>query len=122
MPQPRRRKARAGLEVQVKAGRVHVLAAMGEAHRDMGFVRALIGGKPRIAVDAEQRPSRAAWISHEMRADIVQQRCKIRDKAQRRCVRVRQIFLFVSQEPFALVVALQTGEDWDDFARYRTCL
>ena len=57
VPQSGRSETAAGLKVKIEAGRVNVFffAAMGESHGDVGFVRPLVVGEPRVAVDAKHR-------------------------------------------------------------------
>src|SRR5262252_8397829 len=93
--------------MQIETGRMDVFAAVRKLHGDMSFVRALVGRKPGVAVDAEKRSSRRPGIAHQIRSDLVQGRCEIGDEADRGFVGYSLILFLVRLKPFAIVVALE---------------
>lgn len=110
MPQAGRGETSAGLKVEIKAGRVDIFAAMGEAHGDMRFVRTLVMGESRVTVDAKHGASRGAGIGDEMRRKFRQGYCKVGDETQDRLAHARFPFVLVGLEPLALIVALEATE------------
>src|SRR5579864_7874492 len=101
--------------MQIKAGGVHIFAAMRKAHGEVRFVGTLVGGKSHIAINAEQRSAGAARVGRQMRRDLVQRACEIRNELQRGLAEMALIFFFVREEPVAVVVALQAGEETEEF-------
>ena len=71
MPEPRGCETSAGFEMKIEAGRMYILAAMGEAHRDVCFVGPFIVGESRVAVDAEHRTARPAGIGDQIGRELI---------------------------------------------------
>src|SRR5260370_40276797 len=66
MPQARCGETSTRFKMEIKAGRVNVLASMGKAHGDVSFLRTLVMGKSRVAIDAKHRAARGAGVGHEI--------------------------------------------------------
>src|SRR5579864_8751899 len=107
MPKSACPEATAWLKVKIKAWRMHVFAAMRKPHGDVRLIRSLVGGKARIAIDAKQRSARRTWICHQVRSDFRQKWRKVADKANGRVAGILLVFIFVSEKPFAFIVAFE---------------
>ena len=81
----------------------------------MRLVWTLVGGESGVPVNTEQRSAGAARVGKKMRRDLVQRACAIRDELQRWLANMALIFIFVREEPVTIVVALQTGEEAEEF-------
>jgi len=110
MPQARRGETSTGLKVEIKAGRVNVLASMGKPHGDMCFIRTFVMGKSRVAIDAKHGAARWPGIGNQMRRNLGQRRGEVGDEAQDRLADRGFPFFFVRQKPVAIVVALEAGQ------------
>lgn len=53
MPKTAGGETSAGLQVQIKSGRVNIFSRVGEAHGDVRFVGALVVRETRVAINAE---------------------------------------------------------------------
>ena len=60
-------------------------------------------------------PRDGARIGDQMRRDLVQRRSEIGDELQRWLADAGLVFVFVGQEPVAIVVALQASEEAEEF-------
>jgi len=72
VPEAGRGETSTGLEVEIKAGRVNVFAAMGKAHGDVRFVWAFVVGESRVAVNAKHGATRGAGVGDEIRCNFGQ--------------------------------------------------
>ena len=108
MPDSCCREAVFGFEVQVKHGRMGILAAgMMKMNADMGLEGALVCGEPNVAINAKQRTTCRPSVGEEVGTQFVKVRCKIVDEQERGFDHQLVISPLVLGEPFAAVVALQ---------------
>ncbi len=114
MPQAGGGEAGSGLEMEIETRRMHVLAAMRKAHREICLVWLLVGGETRIAVDAEQRSARGARIGDEIRRDVVKRAGKVSDEAQSGLLRAGLEFMLTCLEPFAIIVAFEATQETEE--------
>src|SRR5207302_3558681 len=101
--------------MEIETWRVHIFAAMGEAHGEMRFVGPLVGGKAGVAINAKQGSAGAARVGSQMPREIVERTCEIRDELQRGLSGVSFVFIFVREEPIAVVIALQASQEAEKF-------
>ena len=88
------------------AGRsVHVLGALvTKLHTGIGFVRALVVGEARVAVNSEERATNLARIGYEMVADLLEPRLEHLDEPEKRVAYFSLVAVLVFSEPLAVVV------------------
>src|SRR5438270_12700362 len=96
--------------MKIESRRMHVFSAMRKSHCQVGLVRTLIGRKPRVAVNAEQRSTRRPRVGNKIRTDLVQRSREVADELDRRLMRARLVLVLMFQEPLAIVVALESRE------------
>ena len=123
MPDPAAGEDFARRQVQVEAGRVHVLGLLVlEPDARRGLVRRLVLREARVAVDAEQRAADAPGVGPQVRADLAQVRLEVLDEGERRLEHVGLVAVLVGVEPLAVVVLLQVGEEAEQLASERRLL
>lgn len=114
MPQAGRGETSTGLKVEIKAGRVNVLAAMGKAHSDIGLIGMFVVGEPCVAVDAKHGTARGTGIGDEMGRNLGQGQGEVGDETQDRLAYTGFPFVLVGLEPLTLVVALEASEKLEE--------
>jgi len=114
MPQARRGETTGGLEMEVKTGRMNVLAAMGKSHGDVCFVGTLVVGKSGVAVNAEHGTARRARIGDEMRSNFIQGRREVGDEPQDWLAHAGFPLFFVGLKPVAIIVVLEASEEAEE--------
>ncbi len=105
----------AGLEVEVEARGVGVLARLvAELDAGVGLVGALVLGEAHVAVDAEERAADRPRIGVEVGADLGQARPEIADELLRRMAQLLLVALLVGLEPLAVVVGLEVAQELEE--------
>jgi flavin reductase (DIM6/NTAB) family NADH-FMN oxidoreductase RutF len=93
-------------DMQVEAGRMHVLAKLvTELDADVGLVGCLVACEARVAIDAHQRTAQLARIGAELRRKIRQQRRHRADELEGRRAHAVLVFCLVLFEPGFFIVA-----------------
>src|SRR6185312_6125919 len=93
-------------------GRLDLVASlMGETRALPGFVRQLVVGVARVAVDAVQRTAVLARVGAVVRADLRQRRLQVGDQDEERLAHVALVVVLVRVEPVAMVVAFQSAQE-----------
>ena len=115
MPQAGCSKASAGLDMQVKTRRMHILAAVRKAHGEMSLVGPLVRGKSRVAINPEQRSAPAPGIGQQVGTDVIERSGKVSNEPNRGLVRRSDELPLVGLKPFPLVIAFETSEKSEKF-------
>lgn len=114
-PQSAAVETRSGFEVQVKPGRVDVLAqVVMKLGGQLCLVRALAWfQKAHVAVDAEHGTADGAGIADKVGRDFLKARFEVRKETQHGLTDVGLIFGTVFFEPGAVVVALEGAKEFE---------
>src|SRR5262245_54555143 len=100
------------LEVQVKAGGMHISTCfVTKMCSSVRLVGTLVWREAHIALDAKQRAPIGASVSNEARTDLPQVRPNVTDEAQHGIAHIPLIALLVGVKPLAVVVAAQCRKE-----------
>src|SRR5690348_10088323 len=97
--------------MEIEAGRVDILAWMGELHRRVPFVRPLVVGEPRVTVNTEERPAVRSRVGDKIRSDLVEMRAEVLDEPDSWAENEQLVFVAMFLEPRAPVIALQALQE-----------
>src|SRR5580700_8991535 len=108
MPNASAEKYISRLQVKVVAGRMNVARHdVRETRRRMRLVRPLIRREPYVAIDPKHRAALRTRIGDELRADLLEPRCKVRDEGQHWLTHVAFVPRAILLKPFTPIVLFE---------------